>query len=334
MKKILIASTALVGTASVAAAEVTLSGYGRFGIQYDENRGTDAAPEEETRLESRWRLNIDGVTETDGGIRFAARVRVQADEESDGSVGTGEINSPRYQVSFGGFRVRVGNISGVTDASDVVNYFGIEPGLVGKTGQYATFGGGVLGAFDAYSSTGQGPTGINVKYEAGDFAVMASWTDDFDADEKDGGLGVGDRTTWEIGASYTFGDWTIGGVYGEGDFGSTGAPDPAVEDYDWWVLTATGAIGPADVVFFLGETDVDVVGLYEDDLAYGISGSFPVGASTDITASVAGGGEDSLDTAYGIGFVHDLGAGVSLKGMAGRDAFDNNIADLGVIFNF
>ena len=37
MKKLLIATTALVGTASVAAADITFSGYGRFGIQYNEN---------------------------------------------------------------------------------------------------------------------------------------------------------------------------------------------------------------------------------------------------------------------------------------------------------
>ncbi len=39
MKKILFATTALIATASVASAEVRLSGYGRFGIDY--NSGTD-----------------------------------------------------------------------------------------------------------------------------------------------------------------------------------------------------------------------------------------------------------------------------------------------------
>ncbi len=167
-------------------------------------------------------MNIDASTETDGGVRFAVRQRIQSDDSATGAVSTSSLNAPRFQVSAGGFRVRVGNISGVTDASDVVNFFGIEPGLVGKTGMYATFGGQVLGAYDAYSSTGKGSTGINVKYEIGDFAVMGSWTDDFDADEKDGGLGTGDRTTWEIGASYTFSGWTLGGVYGQGDYNGTG----------------------------------------------------------------------------------------------------------------
>ena len=31
---------------------------------------------------------------------------------------------------------------------------------------------------------------------------------------------------------------------------------------------------------------------------------------------------------------HSLGGGVTLKGMAGQDAFGNTVADLGVVFNF
>ncbi|MGA9250832.1 MAG: porin, partial [Roseobacter sp.] len=125
MKKLLIATTALVGTAGVVAADVTFSGYGRFGIQYDEDRISRSAGAavgdpvvesdlEETRLESRFRMNIDASTETDGGIRFAVRQRIQSDEQADGEVSTSSLNAPRFQVSAGGFRVRVGNISGVT----------------------------------------------------------------------------------------------------------------------------------------------------------------------------------------------------------------------------
>jgi len=43
MKKVLLASTALIGFAGMAAAEVTLSGSGRFGIVYTDD-GTTATP--------------------------------------------------------------------------------------------------------------------------------------------------------------------------------------------------------------------------------------------------------------------------------------------------
>ena len=225
----------------------------------------------------------------------------------------------------------------MTDASGTINWFGTEPGLTGKTGHYVTHGGQVLGGYDAFSSTGAGSTGINVQYDVGDFRVMASWQDDYDDKDPASPLG-GDRETMEIGASYTFSGWTIGGVYGSGDYGDETnyalLPDntlinTAGLDYDWWALSASGSVGAADVAFFVGETDID-----GDDIAYGVSGSFPVGAATDITASIAGGGFSDLDTAYGIGFNHSLGGGVTLKGMAGQDAFGNTVADLGVVFNF
>ncbi|MEE4188091.1 MAG: porin [Roseobacter sp.] len=330
MKKLLIATTALVGSAGVVAADISFNGYGRFGILYEEDRGDGAL--EDTRLESRYRLNIDTSTETDGGVRFAARIRVQADDNSDGTVDAGSFSGARFQVSAGGFRVRVGNVSGVHDAAEVVNFFGFEPGLIGQIGHYSTFGGGPIDAFSASSPGGAegngGVNGINVKYEAGAFAVMASYSEDFD--ENDGSTSVGDYEAFEIGASYEIIGWTFGVGYGMADFGDANG-DTGV-DTDFWTVTATGAIGPADVAFFLGDSDDEFN--TDDDLAYGVSGSIPVGASTNIVASYAGGGRDSIDDAYGIGFTHSLGGGVNLSGMVGRQTNENTIADLGVRFDF
>ena len=330
MKKLLIATTALIGTASIAAADVTFNGYGRFGILYEEDRADGA--EEETRLESRYRLNIDSSTETDGGVRFAARIRVQADDNADRSADAGSFGGARFQVSAGGFRVRVGNVSGVHDAAEVVNFFGFEPGLIGQIGHYSTFGGGPIDAFGSSSPSGAegagGVNGVNVKYETGPFAVMASYSED--RDENDGATGTGDYEAFEIGASYEVAGWTFGAGYGSADFGDANG-DSGV-DTDFWTITATGAIGIADVAFFIGDSDEELV--TDDDLAYGVSGSIPVGASTDIVASYAGGGSDSIDDAYGIGFDHSLGGGVNLKGMVGRQNNKNTVADLGVVFNF
>ena len=72
MKKVLFATTALVATASVAAADVTFSGYGRFGLEY---RDIDATGEDSTNLTSRLRLQIDASAESDAGVTFGARVR-------------------------------------------------------------------------------------------------------------------------------------------------------------------------------------------------------------------------------------------------------------------
>ncbi|MFP4274859.1 MAG: porin, partial [Paracoccaceae bacterium] len=81
MKKILFATTALVATTGMAAADVTFGGYGRFGILYVE----DAA--KETRVESRLRLNINASATSDNGLEFNALVRLQADDTGGGGAG-------------------------------------------------------------------------------------------------------------------------------------------------------------------------------------------------------------------------------------------------------
>ena len=82
MKKVLFATTALVATASVAAAEVTFGGYGRFGIMYSEGVGADGIGDtsddtDSTDVTSRFRLQIDATAEADNGMTFGARARIQ-----------------------------------------------------------------------------------------------------------------------------------------------------------------------------------------------------------------------------------------------------------------
>ena len=78
MKKILFASTALIATASVAAAELTWSGSGRFGMVH--NSGNAGGADPKTRLDHRFRLTVNGVTETDGGVKFEGRIRFEAND--------------------------------------------------------------------------------------------------------------------------------------------------------------------------------------------------------------------------------------------------------------
>ena len=330
MKKLLIATTALVGTASVAAADITFSGYGRFGVLYEEDRtrASTGGDIEETRLESRYRLNIDSSTTTDGGIRFAARIRVEANDNDSGGANAGAFSGARFQANVGGLRVRVGNVSGVHDSAIVVDFFGYEPGLIGQVGHYSTFGGGPI---DAFSSTGAGANGVNALYEMGDFAIMASWSENLS--DNDGSLILNDYEAFEIGASYSFSGWTVGAAYGSAEYATQNTVAALQDiDTDFWTITASGSVGIADLALFVGDSDDELT--TDDDVAYGISAAFPVGAATTIEASYAGGGADSIDDAYGIGFDHSLGGGVKLTGMIGRNTSENTVADLGVIFNF
>ncbi len=166
MKKVLFASTALIATAGVAAAEVNFSGYGRFGIWYvvdsigsvpnvntnvttttisggvinvnpgQTTVGTAIVDTDDAILVSRFRLNIDGIVETDGGVRFEGRVRLQADEDSgNGEANSAGLNGARFSVIYGGLRVDAGNVAGSFD--NLANYYGNEVGLELFAGQYS-----------------------------------------------------------------------------------------------------------------------------------------------------------------------------------------------------
>ncbi len=332
MKKILIATTALVATSSVAAAEVVISGLGRFGLDYQEDRDFADGSDGETQLDSRLRFNIDANAETDGGIQFGARLRIQSDnDESDGSSNSAAFNGPRFHVESGGFRVEVGNIAGTTDASSTINTYGFEPGLTFNHGQYSNWG----AVFPAYTTGDEGVNGVSAQYEAGDFKIMASYTEDWD--ENQATPAVDDfAESAEIGVAYTFSGWTIGAVYGNTESSNSTPGD----DQDFYALSLAGSIGPADAVFFIGDTDSDD-GALDGDAVFGASVAFPVGASTTIEAAVSTGGDtengtagDDKDTSFSIGFDHSLGGGVTLQGMAGQNIDGDTQADFGVLFTF
>ena len=103
---------------------------------------------------------------------------------------------------------------------------------------------------------------------------------------------------------------------------------------DGIVFTVGGTLGIVDLAFFAAQDDSDLYTALGTgkNTSYGLSGAIEVGAATQITGSVSDG--DIGDTSYGLGVVHDLGGGVSILGMVGRSTAANNVADLGVKFNF
>jgi outer membrane protein OmpU len=156
MKKILIATTALVATAGVAAAEVNLSGYARFGMAYTES----AAGVTDTNVVSRLRIQADANTTTDAGIGLSVRQRFQAEENS---VGTGG-NGARYGVSYEGLMIQMGNICGVIECMPNL-YMSTKSAGVGLEGN--GFANLAVSNYTAYSSGGAGATnGVEVMYNA------------------------------------------------------------------------------------------------------------------------------------------------------------------------
>ena len=354
MKKVLFASTALIATASVAAADVRFSGYGRFGIGYQEDRSfstsavvrsvtaggavttttlTASVQGSDTILVSRFRLNIDANVETDGGVEFSGRVRLQADENAaTGEANSAGLNGARFSVIYGGLRVDAGNVSGSFD--NLANYYGNEPGLESFIGQYS----GVDYSFLSYSSTGSGANAVFFQYAVGDFAFGASY-DQVDTVTTTIGTvaggpalttvtGSGDR--WDVSATYSFGNITAAVAYGQTDV-SGGGSKPSLA-----VLTLGGEWGDFSGTLFVADDKTRVSGT--DGTAYGLSLAYNVGAATTITAAYGDGSASNDTRQYGIGAIYDLGGGASLRGGLGRqkrgDEDGQVRADFGAQFNF
>jgi outer membrane protein OmpU len=296
MKKILLATSALVATAGMAVADVKLSGLGRFGVLYIENAA------QETRLEQRFRLTIDGSTEADGGIKFGARIRMQADDTATDST-VARLNAPRFTVSAGGLTLGVGNIFGALDATSGA-YAGGQFGLSGLNwaNVVTNFGS------DTYSSAGLGRNGVELIYTMGDFtAHISNSTKGFD------------RT--ELVLAYTFSGITVTGGYLDSD---------RANDTDW-LLSAAGTFAGFGVALAVAEDN-------EGDMSAALAGSYKIGAATKVGAFIAYDenfsnvvGRD--DTAFGFEVEHSLGGGATI---VGGYSTDHGLAraDLGVTFNF
>ena len=129
MKNLLIATTALVATAGVAAAEINFSGGARFGIRYDES-AVDGI--QESKITNRMTINIDGTAETDTGVEFFGRVRIRGENNGNGvntntagdalditentTPNASGVSAPRVGARIGGLTVATGNILGAIDA--------------------------------------------------------------------------------------------------------------------------------------------------------------------------------------------------------------------------
>ena len=310
MKKILFATTALVATAGVAAADVTLSGYGRFGIDYIEGR-TLAGANNETAVSSRFRLSIDGSTEADNGLSFGARIRFEQDGANEAIINN-QFNSARFYAKAGGLEVGVGNILGAMDSLP-----GIYSGSLGLTG---LGWGNVVTNFNSHTydskTNGVAPEGVELIYSGG------NWT----AHLSHGDLPGRQLDRTEIGGSFTFNDWTIGMALAT-------RPD-ALETGTNGVLTIGGKLGAANIGLAFAQNEYATV----KRNAITLSGSFEVGAATTIKAYIAKDevwapvpGRDEM--AYGIGVSHNLGGGASIQGGI-VDLHGQTRADLGVLFNF
>jgi outer membrane protein OmpU len=294
MKKVLFATTALVATAGVAAADVTFSGYARFGVVYN-----DTAAGDSTDVTSRFRFDITATAESDAGVTFGARTRINQNntDNSNDPAGTG-LSGIRFFARTGGLEVGVGNIIGAIDA--MPGMFPIDLGLTGLGYDYSAYTGA-----DAFSSDGSGAAGSNgleVLYSMGDLSMHLSASD------------IKDRVAGHVAYS------VAGYSFALGVQDSSDAADTEL------AASASATVGPADMTLAYADN-----GTGGDRIV--LAARFDVGAATNVEAYVSD-DESQDDTGYGIDFNHNLGGGTSLRGGIAKRMSGDTRADLGVRFNF
>lgn len=260
MKKILFASTALVATAGVAAAEISFGGSANFGIaDWDDGNGTIVKNEVD--------FDIKGSGETDGGLKFGASLDIDGAFNNGNGAESGNeamVDDPEVYIEMGGLKLTVGPVGAANDNEGLAD--------IGFDG---------LGVDDVAEVSGNGSADVLVNYSFGDIAVAAS------ADSS--------GNDWAIGATGSFGDISFAAGYGEAGgqdeynlhVGYTAGAISVGVQYSEDNETGYGF----DVAYTQGDLTVTAVYAKNDTTgadAYGVGASYSLGGG----ASIAGGFAD------------------------------------------
>ena len=295
MKKVLFATTALIATAGVAAADVTISGAANMGYK---NIETATAGDEEGSINHEIDVTAKMSGSTDAGLSFGATIGIIDDGLAPGANdrdGTVFIQGEWGKITIG------------------------DPGDADVQGGIATAGYDDIGIDDlAESLDGTGDSTIMYSHTVGSLsfavstAIGATGTDEFAVGAKysaDGyyvGLGYSDNN--RTASNVTAGDGVTTSLYVGG--------------------TVAGLKLDAMYSSLNSETNVTT----DDREVYGLSASYTVDALT-VTVAYSDTDAAATDSSQGVGFAYNLGGGATLAGGIGE--VDNlSRADIGMTFSF
>jgi len=341
MKKALLASTALVLSAGVAVADVTVSGDGRMGVlYYDDDIKNAYGDDTNYAFTSRIRIIFTASGETDGGLVFGGSVR--ADHYQDGLTsysvegedtnGDGNIDTidSAFTRGLSAERGQEGNvfISGDLGKLSMGDVDGGTEVVIGDLA-FASLTG--LGDFNEilYLFGGNDPSAL-YEYSAGGLTLALGVSDD---EEYSAGVGF-DGGIWSIGLGYE--KLPEGGTITTTINGNNVALGDAGTELHQLMGAAAVTFAGITVKGVYGRTELDkksaTLGNHVDQ--WGLSAEGTWGA---VTAAAyyrkldadSGGDEDF----YGAGAEYDLGGGAAVAAGVASIA-DETVADFGVKFAF
>jgi len=325
MKKILLATTALVLSAGIVQAQAVINGQGRMGLQYN-SHGWGGIWSGDWRQEHRLRLNINVAVDGDHGLRFGAFTRAQMASGNNQINSDGVFSGANVFVESNGLRLTFGNQDGAIAS---IGYTGNRG--IGYTG--GTFGGnfGYLigsGIHELESTAGERNGLASLRYTMGDLSVMVSSNDHFT------NTAPNQRHT-EVAVRYRYDAMTfaLGATSGIPTTGAAGNIRTVSANYNGGGWQA--GLMYTRVARNNAATGVSLTGSF--DLAGGtLNGYVARRSATGLSATDMG-----VGYAYGLGGGASISAGVERNGAGGPAmgtipalATARTRAEVGIVFNF
>lgn len=308
MKKILLATTMLVGTAGLAAAEVAVSGYAEIGIT-DRANGFAGSTNAQFHQDVEVTFKMSG--ETDGGLSFGAAIDLD-----EGNVADGDDSGTTVFVSGAFGKITMGDTDGALDwaVADSGSLTSITDDHTSHLYYFAA--NGLDGSHDNQV--------VRYEYSFGDFGVAVSIeqaNNNITGTLQDDNIGIGATYSMDMGgtalrfglgyqagsndsgadAFYTNGDVIGASVSAEFAGGFSATLGYTSTDYD-----ALGVNGLAS-----DEVDFDHTGL---GLTY-TTGALSVHANVGMYDPAVG----ASDETYGLAVNYDLGGGAVVMAGYGSD---------------
>jgi outer membrane protein OmpU len=295
MKKILLATSALVMFAGAAAAEVAVTGTARMGVVYD---GTDAF------FSSRFRVIFTASGETDGGLSFGASVR--NDQSGVGNEANGD-STVFISGAFG--KITMGDTGNAVDS-----ILGQVSG-VGYTG---------LGDLNEIGFLPRVVTGAQYEYSTGPLTFAIGLGQNLDAAPVAPATDAPGEDFYSVAVKYATDTFSVGVGYEDVADDSDAVGDTANSQV---TLMGTATFGAATVKLKIVDRDVAT-----DNTAAALSVDYVAGATT-ITAFATDNVDFAGTDTLGLGASYDLGGGAAMVGGVVDNGTDT-IADLGLTFSF
>lgn len=340
MKKVLLATTVLAMSATVAAAEVSLSGDARMGVAYN----SEAANEVGFTSRARVTFNLSG--ESDNGLSFGASFRADTAAEASrrGYVETAgaasrDVNGMPSQAAGSVFvsgafgKISMGDVDG---AAEKVNgdVYGVGLTNLGDSNENTFLS----------NASAADRTAVRYDYTTAGFTFALSADNPQNDPRTVGGVysttnGHNTGNAYSVGVAYAVDAYKFGLGYETRNIVSAAGGADLKLKQEQVIASAEGTFGDVSVKAVYG--DFDNASL---DKQYGLSAQYKVDALTvagfhrveDIAGATTG-----KNKFTGIGASYDLGGGAAVVGglvdvnrPAGAFLADETRADLGLSFKF